>query len=353
MLASLLRNLLIVIFFPINWLWWFLLTARRSNYKYSEKQVKFDLPVISIGNISHGGTGKTPITLWIARYFEKEFRTVIATRGYKSKFENDGIVLKPHAKADGNIHGDEPTLLIENLENTHIVIGKKRSSMLKGFFKENIKDVLLLEDGFQHLQIHRDLDIVLLDSAHDVRETLLYPLHYREPLQSLGDADIVILTNSHLSSDKQRQKTKEKIRKYIPSFCKVYQASYEMIQILDQDKRTFPLSFLTEKKILAFCGLAKPQNFWKSLEAEGAEIGYKISFPDHHTYTDKDVDHIIKIAQEGDYHIVTTEKDLVKVHNKFINHPLYWMQIDLSFGEYEESFRKDLKEAISKQEIQL
>lgn len=353
MISSALRNILIIIFFPLNWLWWFLLTIRRSYYKYSGKQTDFDIPVISIGNLSHGGTGKTPITLWIAKLFESEFRPVVATRGYKSQFEKTGHVLKPGAQADGNIHGDEPSLLIKNLSNTHVVIGKKRSQLLKEFFSENIKDLVLLEDGFQHIQIHRDLDIVLLDSAQDIRETLLYPLHYREPLQALGDADIVILTNCHLSSGKRIQRTKEKIRSYISSSCRVFEASYEMLEVLDTEYKGHSLDFLKEKKVLAFCGIARPQNFWQSLEGQGAEIAYKISFPDHHKYTQKDIDHIIEKAKEGEYTIVTTEKDLVKVQDKFTNYPLYWVQIGLSFGDGEQELIQSLKETIVKQEIQL
>ena len=337
---------------------------RRAILTYSsQKQVRFDLPVVSIGNISHGGTGKTPMTLWLAHFFEKNNTPVIATRGYKSQIEKTGALLlaktSEHSETDALKYGDEPILLHQNLEKTDIVIGAKRSKLLKNYFEKKEANILLLEDGFQHLKIHRDLDIVLVDAAYDIRSTLFYPLHFREPLHALGDAHIVILTNSHLCSERVIAKTKDRIRPYIDKNCEVFQAGYKLGEPKQAHTgEALPFSQInseSEKKVLGFCGLAKSQNFWSSLSKAGVSLSYKISFPDHHVYTRKDIDHVLQKTEESQcQYILTTEKDIVKIRKLLKPDELiHFTKASLTFYDEQTKLEQCLTKVIKQRGIEL
>lgn len=353
MIKKLIKSFGVILAFPINWLWWFSLTLRRAYYKYSYKQAQFDIPIVSVGNISHGGTGKTPIVLWIAKTFERELRLAIVTRGYKSQFEKTGIVLKPHMKVDGRIHGDEPTLLIENLERTHVVVGRKRSEQLIRFLEENVKDAAILDDGFQHLKMKRDLDIVLVDTSFDIKTVIIEPLYFREPLRSLGSVDLLILTNCHLSTERRISELKQFYRQYTSAQCKFYEAHYKLTEVRDSQRQRYEPDFFKDKKVLAFCAIAKPQNFWTTLKNNGIDVAHKIAFPDHYQYTQKDLAHITSEAEKSNLFIVTTEKDFVKLEDLRGDKQFYWFKVDLDFNGQEEALKNNLKKVLKAKEIQL
>lgn len=352
MMGKVLKSFGIIFLFPLNWLWSFILLQRRAYYKYTRGQKKFPLPIISVGNISHGGTGKTPLVLWLAKKLEYEFKTVIITRGYKSRFEKKGFVINPGEEVDGSVHGDEASLLAENLERTHIVLGKKRAKNLKKFLDLETKEIGVLEDGFQHLQIARDLEIVLIDSCIGLEEPVFFPLKYREPFEALGDVDMIILTNCHLTNREAQGELIQRLKHYLRPECKIFRMGYELESIYDSQRRRYPLDFLEGKKVFAFCGIARPDYFRSSLRFLGAQVVGELFFKDHYQYSEKSL-HFLKNQQDKELIFVTTEKDFVKIEEKVLDCPCFWVKLKLNFYGEEENFFSNILGQTKKQDIEM
>jgi tetraacyldisaccharide 4'-kinase len=209
--------------------------------------------VISIGNIAIGGAGKTPAVIALCRFLEQRgLRVCVLTRGYGAS------AVGPVTELNAAKYGDEPVLIKKSTQSSDVIVGSKR---FENAARESC-NVFVLDDGFQHLQLHRDLDIVIDAPAR----------FYREGRSALRDADIVV---------HRQLKTK------VPGS-------------------------LRGKRVFAFAGLADNEQFFESLRREGVQIERSRSFPDHHRYTDLDLAQIHHAARGTDA-IVTTEKDAVKL----------------------------------------
>jgi len=289
------------------------------------RQDKLAVPVISVGNLVLGGTGKTPLVLYIAEFLRaKNKKPAILSRGYKGTASDTINVV-----SDGNTifldvgsAGDEPRLLAEKLPGTPIITGKKRS--VTGRFALDSFDIdhLILDDGFQHLAIKRDLDIVLFNAGKLLGNGRVLPGgELREPLSALKRADAFILTGSGDTDDKKVEAFLKFLDDRFPD-KPVFTGSYV---IEDNMARTSAgindaLSLEDGRKIplYGFCGIARPESFYNTLQQAGLEIAGFQTFADHHRYSADDISELcLNGKTAGARALVTTEKDLVKLRNLF------------------------------------
>jgi tetraacyldisaccharide 4'-kinase len=295
-----------------------------KNWLYSLKIFKpkrAPLPVISIGNISFGGTEKTPMASHLLEFLAQQgLKSALITRGYKGRWEKKGGVLSDGKSISGKWQdsGDEPFMVALNRPEAGIFIGKKRLLSCERA-KQSGFEAAVLDDGFQHRRLHRDIDIVLFDPARKIA--------LREPFSSLKRADILL------------------IKKLSPNRKKEIEASFPETGVFEYSvrcqglfragkKEETKIEGFRKKKIIAFCGIARPERFISTLKEEGIEPLYLFKFPDHYFYPLSSVEKIKKKYQELEAEaILTTEKDAVKLEdNKSLSLlPIYYIKIELEF----------------------
>jgi len=276
------------------------------------KTARLPCPVISVGNITAGGAGKTPLVMALAEGLrDRGISVAILSRGYKGKRGSGQIV------SDGKTiylsseeAGDEPYLMATRLRNTPVLIGKDRFTNGKMALQRFGNQGILLDDGFQHLQLHRDLNILLVDSTIGFGDHHLLPRGIlREPLAHLRRADLFVLTK--VEHPEACQPLESLIRKIHPS-APVFHSCYEATGFIGPHGEWEDLPCLQGKKVLALSGIANPSSFLSLLKKCGMKVIKEAIFPDHYRYSPKD---IVAIEEEGKGvdSIVTTEKDLVRL----------------------------------------
>ena len=272
--------------------------------------------VISVGNITLGGTGKTPFVILLAEMVqEKGYRTAVLSRGYKGKYAGAYGVVSDGEKIllDALQAGDEPYLLAQKLKGVPIVVGKKR--WISGrFVLDRFKpQVVILDDGFQHLALKRDCNVLLLDSLHPFGNGKLFPRgELREPLSQMGRADVLILTKGE--QDDIINNLGKRLMNFpegVPLFRVHYQP--QEVRAWGEEKGRVSL-ILKGRKVLAFAGLARPFSFKNTLSSLGAKILKFEVFPDHHPYSPADLERLSQQALRcGAEAMITTEKDLARI----------------------------------------
>ena len=313
--------------------------------------------VISIGNITIGGTGKTPLTIYLAEYLKKKgYNVTVISRGYKGKAEKKGAIV-----SDGKTvflgpqeAGDEAFMMANQLKKNKIpvIVGQNRYKagiLALDKFKPGI---IVLDDGFQHLRLFRDIDLLLLDGNDPFGNQYLLPRGIlREPISSLSRSNAFVLTRTDIASGSTESFTG--INKY-SSFRPIYHTThtlyiYKVIEgykdktcIEDVSKKlSFDINILKGKKIFAFSGIAKNEDFKRSIEKISCNIRGFVGYPDHHSYSDTDLSDLLQsaMAKNVDF-ILTTEKDYVRIAHK-IEWPikLVVIGIKISFGKDENSFK--------------
>ncbi len=285
------------------------------------KTRKLRCRVISIGNITVGGTGKTPMAIILANLLkERGYKPAVLSRGYgrKNKKRITLVSDESHILAEFHEAGDEPLLIAKTVKGVPVITGSKR--YLTGRYAvDNLGiDVLILDDAFQHRSLFRNIDIVLLDSKRPFGNRFLLPRGpLREPKKALGRADIIVLTGENRDSALFTQKTTmgALINKKgaVPIF-RGYHKPKELVKGEEND--SYPLEYLSGKKVCAFAGIAKPESFEDTIVSLGGEVVSFITFPDHHRYTMGDIEEIKKASSNCSSEIiVTTEKDGIKLIN--------------------------------------
>lgn len=268
--------------------------------------------VISIGNITTGGVGKTPFTLEAAKYFlSLNKKVAIISRGYGAKLSNN----EPNLISDGSgamfkasIAGDEPVWLSDNCKGAYVVTCKSRIKAEKFLNEKYQPDVIILDDAFQHRKMKRDLDIVLVDAKNKFGNANVLPAGpLRENLSSMQRADKVVVVNKSFESEKALKfcdYIKDRFKKdtYL---CKIVPDCLYNIFTGEQ--------LMSGAKIMAFSAIGQPSGFYEFLKQDYKLIAV-LEFEDHHIYDKSDVSKIIEFAQEENVeYIVTTEKDAVKL----------------------------------------
>ena len=272
-------------------------------------------PVISVGNITLGGTGKTPTVIQIAELLlRNNRRPVVVSRGYGRKDESETIVVSDGRSilVDTQTGGDEPVLIASKMPALPVVVGQKRYHAALAALQRFSPDVVVLDDGFQHIQLKRDLDIVLLDAGNPFGNGKLFPHGIlREPLGALKRADAVLITKMDSTGDVKA--LKENIQRN--TRARIFTSRQVPVDLIDYRSNDIkPLSALRGSKVLALSGIARPDSFIKLLTSLGADIVATCAYPDHFDYQKSDLAAVFQqAADEKVSMIVTTEKDAIRL----------------------------------------
>lgn len=311
--------------------------ARRAWYRFPWSGKK-TLPctVISVGNITLGGTGKTPTVIDIAGLLlQKGKRPVVISRGYGRQDESlisivsDGRMVQH----DPIRNGDEPVLIADRLAGVPVVVGADRYQASLIALREFHPDVVVLDDGFQHIRLRRTIDIVLVDAAEPFGNGKLFPAGLlREPLTALKRAHAVLITRA--GRERELSSLKETLRRY--TAAGIFTSSHVPLDLVNlATNETRPLSSLRGTTVFAFSGIARPASFLSLLESLGAVVKSSCAYPDHYVYEKNDLANIFRQAADEQVNmIVTTEKDGVRLRSL---HPdgIWALRISLKVVESE------------------
>ena len=297
-------------------------------------------PVISVGNITVGGTGKTPLVMTLARgLMDRGISIAILSRGYKGTKTSEPVV------SDGKTlfltpeeSGDEPFLMAQACTGVPVLIGKDRFENGRVALRQFGMKGLLLDDGYQHLPLHRDLDILLIDSTIGFGDQHLLPRGIlREPLSHLRRAHLFLLTK--VEDPETCRPLEKKIHEIHPR-AQVFHSHYQPTSLIGPKGEQEALTSLKGRKILALSGIAHPDYFSSLLRKWGTEIVSEAIFPDHHFYVSKDLSFIKEKSKGADW-IVTTEKDMLKLRGLGIDPlPIRALRIEMKIWEEEAFFKR-------------
>ncbi|MDI6784417.1 MAG: tetraacyldisaccharide 4'-kinase [bacterium] len=300
------------------------------------KSQKLSIPVISVGNITVGGTGKTPVVLLLAKYFQKQGKKVaILSRGYKRANPAELCLVSDYEKVVGNWReaGDEPYLLAESLPGVAVIVGNKRKISGEYAIKNLNAELLILDDGFSHQQVARTLNLVLIDATKPFSNEQCLPAGLlREPISSLTRADVIVLTKTKLGMNYSNLVTR--IHQFIPSIPIFFSTTSPSRVVEISSKAEHPVSMLMREPIVAFAGIANPTAFRDTLQELNAEVKRWFPFPDHYVYTENDINSLLEqAAQDKCRYLVTTQKDAVKVRDlleKFAEYKQQFLTLEIN-----------------------
>ncbi len=274
--------------------------VRNAGFDRGWKQTHHaTVPVVSIGNITLGGTGKTPMVEWVARWYRRRgVRVVILSRGY--------------GQAGGL--NDEGRVLEENLPDVPHLQDPDRVAMAAIATHELESQIIVLDDGFQHRRLSRDVDIVLLDALEPFGLKHLFPRGLlREPIRSLRRADVVVLARADLVTTQERAAIRMEAEKHAGPLRWV-EASHAPLELIDSEGNASPVHLLAGQSVAAFCGIGNPEGFRRTIEPLCGRLLDLRVFPDHHAYSAGDVAALERWATDlGANLVLTTQKDLVKL----------------------------------------
>ncbi|HTI51243.1 MAG TPA: tetraacyldisaccharide 4'-kinase, partial [Planctomycetaceae bacterium] len=299
-----------------SWIYGLEVWRRNSLYDLGWKRVEHSpLPVISLGNLTTGGTGKTPFAAYVARWYRDHgVRVCFLSRGYGARegsFNDEALVLE-------QLCPDVP-----HLQNPDRVTSARIAH------EELASQLLILDDGFQHRRLGRDLDIVLVDALNPWGYGALLPRGLlREPVTSLRRASLVVITRVDQAPAEQMEDIRRQIAETAPG-CDFVELTFPPIRLIASTGAAGALESLRRQPVAAFCGIGNPDGFQRSLTNAGIEVVALRTFPDHHAYSRDDVESLQRWADSLDIvAIVTTQKDLVKIQlDRLGERPLWALQI--------------------------
>jgi tetraacyldisaccharide 4'-kinase len=323
--------------FPFAFLFRIAVFLRNKLYDYGILNMsRLNAKVVSVGNITTGGTGKTPMAEFIADYFLRKNKVVaIVTKGYKRTYDDIQVAELGYKNESKSItsekFGDEGLVLLETFQNLEpgkgiIVVSDDKKSGARLADNKFKADVIIIDDGFQHRKLFRDLDIALV--SFNFKRRLLPAGDLREPFHNLHRADIII----------QNHKFDKEILKHIKGIPgSALDCTYELESFRNDSGQILESKNL---KATAFCGIADPDSFKNLLEMKGIEINSISEFSDHHNFTPGDIHKIVMLYEKNKSNcILTTHKDFVRIkysaslakaaQNLLLNYPLYYAKIKL------------------------
>ena len=327
------------------------------------KSKRLPCKVISIGNIAAGGTGKTPMTLYMAELIKRlGYEVVVISRGYKGDLEKTGgivsngkTVLMGPEKA-----GDEPFMLAGRLKNIPVIVGKDRFEAGMLALRKFNPDVIVLDDAFQHLKLKRDINLVLLDAKRPFGISHLLPRGIlREPPSSLLRSDAIILTRFGCASESALENSLAGLKEFIQSkpVFKTSHAPYAYIvkkgnrahfEAISKSSFLYDFDFLKERRVFAFAGIARNDDFLHTVESFKCDITGFLGFEDHHRYSDGDLVKILSLAEKANVeYLVTTEKDYPRIAHR-VKWPvdLLVVGVEISFGNDDKVFNDFIKKRL-------
>ncbi len=315
------KNLYFALGRPFSPLYSMLMRARENLYRLGVfKQARLPAVVISVGNLTMGGTGKTPVVQYLARFLEKEgLRPAVVSRGYGGSTKEPVNIVSDGEQVllDAAFVGDEPRFLAETLKGVPVLTGVVRK-LPAARAVEMGADVLLLDDGFQHLGVARDIDLVLFNADTLAGNSRVFPGgDLREPVKALFRCHAFLLTGVNDGNRERAGRFADLLRQRFsgrPVFFSTYRPSGLVWRAGDGNRTQESLDRLAGRKCFAFCGIARPEGFRDMLLSMGLDLTGFMGLPDHHRYTGADIDRLRREAlQKGSELLVTTEKDLVKM----------------------------------------
>lgn len=326
---------------------WLHLAAYRSGWLSREH---ISVPVVSVGNLSVGGTGKTPLVARICSLLaEQGKRTAVVSRGYKRRAGSDLIVV---SRGDGKgpvvdvaTAGDEPYLLARALPDSAVVVATRRADGARLAAEELGVDVVVTDDGYQHHQLARDVDLLVMDATEPTGSGWVVPAGaLREPLHAASRASALVL--SHCDVAPETAPIEALFHRYNPT-APVFHMVTRLQDIVLPDGRQVNPEDLSGERVLAFCGIGKPELFRQDLLRAGLELVVFAPFSDHHWYTDDDLKALSRQAKDaGAMYWLTTEKDFVRLsHEQQRSYPIGRLRIVVEILEAQE-FRGFLMSAL-------
>ncbi len=325
--------------------------VRTRNRLYDIKALttrQVEAPVISVGNLSVGGTGKTPFVIHLVERLRnlaapKKLNIGVVSRGYKGRAKNTLLVadrtrvLEEYTRA-----GDEPVLIAQSAKGTVVVVDRKRSRGARFAVDDMKVKLVLLDDGFQHRKLHRDLDIVLLDATNPLGNKRVLPAGFlREPVSALKRADIIVLSKARGEDEELTERAlrlKDLLNKpvIVTRFVPQYWKRLDRTELLASEE-------IKGKKVAAFAGIAKPESFFDTVRDLGADLVKTMPLPDHCKYSKFYLDyisgHFIRSRSEW---LVTTEKDALKLPAILRFLPLYFLESKMEVVAGEELLDEEL-----------
>ena len=311
--------------------------------------------ILSIGNITVGGTGKTPFVAMLAELAERRgSKAAILSRGYKGKRISDPIVVSDGTEVLTSVGevGDEPVLLARKLSYVPVLVSKKRHAAGDLAVRRFGSEILLLDDGYQHLSLHRDLNILLIDARRQFGNGSLLPRGpLREPIEEIQRSDVIVITKC--TTDCSGNSLDGFLLSNFPG-KPVYRSRHL------PDKIVFPVSgetyspeFLASKKLVAFTGLAHPDDFLQMVESLGAQVIHFEAFPDHHLFVQKELGNLLshKKALEADF-LLTTEKDWVRIDGRVkVDVDIAVLEIKMGLLSDSDAFFEMIMEGIERSDL--
>ena len=320
------------------------------------RQKALDVPVISIGNLTVGGTGKTPITIDVARMLiQMGHKVGVLSRGFNRQSDEKIVVVSDGKRllVDAQQAGDEPYLIASKVNGAVVVVSSDRFEAGRVAIKDYGCNILLLDDGFQHLKLARNQDVLVYDYNDAPSELKLLPAgRLREPFASISRADYFVISKLPDNPCPQRMKEiRMMANRYKPGIAiltcrfvadglhRVYNQQNVTITTRGEGTRVF-----------AFCGIARPEGFYKNLQELGCVIVGKRTFPDHHWLTQAEMDRLVKDFEEsGAEFLVTTEKDRVRLPAEFIDRvPLAELALSTEWGNGQDDDMGELRRILKK-----
>lgn len=315
---------------PFSFLYSIIIFIRNFFYDIRVFKVnKVNVPVISIGNLTAGGTGKTPVIEYLLNFLKKKnIKAAVISRGYKRSSKGTLIVSDGSSlKANPDDAGDEPYQIAFKFLETVVVVDDNRYRGAKLVAEKFNPQVILLDDGFQHRRIHRDLDVVLIDVTKPPHQQYMLPAGMRrEQLSSLKRADVLLFT-------RWNDDTKFDVSKYqCTSTGKIQFVPTKLVKF--DKSEIINLGHINNKNCSAFCGIGNPGSFQSHLKNLGFQVTNIRIFPDHHHYRLNDLELIRNDYSRKADIIITTEKDCVRLEkfkNELAGFPLYFLEISTRF----------------------
>lgn len=303
---------------------------------------KLDGRVISVGNLTLGGTGKTPLVMMIAEALQRQGRKpAILSRGYKGNSSEPVNVVCDGEQIllSSENAGDEPVMMARRLKNIPVLTGRDRYLTGQHALRHLGADTLILDDGFQHLGLHRDMNILLLDHLHPFGNEVLFPAgDLREPIDEIRRADVICVTR--YTAENNGPEIKDTVKRNVPTL----KTALRLNSVLRVDtSEPLDQELLKDQNVAAFCGIAKPVDFRHILDRFHARLVWYRSFPDHYEYSAQELQGIERDAlQAGAKYILTTAKDAVKLKDISFSVPVLQVIIDLEIIEGGDVFNRTI-----------
>ncbi len=321
-----------------------------KNYLYDKdyfQSLKLPVPVLSLGNLTMGGTGKTPLTDFCLKYYQsRRIKTAVISRNYKAQVKDAAEVDLKREQAAAYF-GDEPVLLAERNPQVHFFVGPLKYETALFAMERLNPSLIVVDDGFQHRKLHRNVDIVILDATENLENYSCVPEgRAREPWGALARATAFVVTKVNLVPEAQVEALLEKLR---PFGKLIVPMTYELRSLRAvhgaQEKQ---LKDLQGRKVMLVSGIAQPASFEKSLERFSLQFTGHLKYRDHYPYKSEDVDMIVKRWRElNSPDLITTEKDFVKLKSLWPKEvPLWYSPLEVQVQSQEEEFYEILDQVL-------